>query len=410
MNISSVDVACLKKRNPDQYSQSSNKISRMDKEEIINKLKDTDAKTALLSLLNDVKIEYYGDKTHPFEMRQIAFYSNPKLDIKRYNDFEIPKKTGETRKISAPVNGLKAILRCLNIILQEIYEPSKYAMGFVRNRSVVDNAKKHVCQNYVFNIDLKDFFPSITRSRIYYRLKAKPFELSDDMARIISGLCCMKVTENDEVKYILPQGAPTSPTITNIICERLDRRLAGLAKRFGLNYTRYADDITFSSSHNVYQEESEFRKELQRIITKDRFVINDKKIRLQKRGGRQEVTGVIVCEKTNVSKRYTREIRSLLYIWERYGYEDAVSCFYPRYKSEKGHVKKGNPNLYAVLEGKLLYLKMVKGEKDSVYKRLQDKYDRLMETIIPITKETNNRTNNEALISELENLLDELLK
>ncbi len=383
---------------------------QMDKERIIETLNTHDCKTALLTLLNDAKQEYLGDKAYPFELRQITFYSNPASDVKRYNDFEIPKKSGGTRKISAPVEGLKIILKCMNMILQEIYEPSKYAMGFAKNRSVVDNAKRHINQNYVFNIDLKDFFPSITRARICARLKVKPFEFSDDIARMISGLCTMKVTDGENIKYVLPQGAPTSPTITNIICDKLDHKLAGLAKRFGLNYSRYADDITFSSSHNVYQEESDFRKELQRIITEDGFVINDKKTRLQKRGGRQEVTGVIVCEKANVTKKYVKEIRNLLYIWERYGYDEAVKRFHPRYKAEKGYTKKGNPNLDAVLGGKLLYLKMVKGENDSVYKRLQGKYDHLMEVKNPIINQTDNQTNNEALISELENLLDELLK
>lgn len=382
----------------------------MDKERIIEALNTHDCKTALLTLLNDAKQEYLGDKAYPFELKQITYYSNPASNVKRYIDFEIPKKSGGKRKISAPVDGLKIILRCLNMILQEIYEPSKYAMGFAKNRSVVDNAKKHVNQNYVFNIDLKDFFPSVIRARICARLKVKPFAFSDDIARMISGLCTMKVKDGDTVKYVLPQGAPTSPTLTNIICDRLDHKLAGLAKRFGLNYSRYADDITFSSSHNVYQEDGDFRQELNRIITEEGFTINDKKTRLQKRGGRQEVTGVIVCEKTNVTKKYVKEIRNLLYIWERYGYDEAVKSFHPRYKAEKGHVKKHNPNLYAVLEGKLLYLKMVKGENDSVYKRLQGKYDSLMEVKNPIIKPTDNQTNNEALISELENLLDELLK
>lgn len=119
---------------------------------------------------------------------------------------------------------------------------------------------------------------------------------------------------------------------------------------------------------------------------------------------------MIVCEKANVTKKYVKGIRNLLYIWERYGYDEAVKRFHPRYKAEKGYTKKGNPNLDAVLGGKLLYLKMVKGENDSVYKRLQGKYDHLMEVKNPIINRTDNQTNNEALISELENLLDELLK
>jgi retron-type reverse transcriptase len=145
-----------------------------------------------------------------------------------------------------------------------------------------------------------------------------------------------------------------------MICDTLDRRLAGLAKRFGLHYSRYADDITFSSMHYVYAKNGEFRKELIRIIKSQGFTINEEKTRLQKRGSRQEVTGIVVSErKLNVAKKYVREIRSLLYIWEKYGYSVAMSRFLPKYKLEKGHVKKGNPDLINVLEGKLLYLKMV---------------------------------------------------
>lgn len=178
--------------------------------------------------------------------------------------------------------------------------------------------------------------------------------------------------------YVLPQGAPTSPIITNMICDKLDHRLGGLARRFGLNYTRYADDITFSSMHNVFQENSDFRKELARIIGDQGFVINDKKTRLQKRGSRQEVTGIILSDRLNVSQKYVRDIRNILYMWEKYGYSVAYAKFFPKYKEEKGHVKKGNPDLVNVIDGKLMYLKMVKGEEDSVYKRLYTKFQNLV--------------------------------
>ena len=177
--------------------------------------------------------------------------------------------------------------------------------------------------------------------------------------------------------YVLPQGAPTSPVITNMICDKLDRRLGGLAKRFGLRYTRYADDITFSSMHNVYQKNSEFRKELQRIIKGQGFTINDSKTRLQKKGSRQEVTGIVVSDKINVCHKYVRDVRNILYIWDRYGYNVAYGKFFPKYKEEKGHVKKGNPNLINVVDGKLMYLRMVKGEDDSVYQSLYEKFCKL---------------------------------
>lgn len=163
-----------------------------------------------------------------------------------------------------------------------------------------------------------------------------------------------------------------------MICDTLDRRLAGLAKRFGLRYTRYADDITFSSMHYVYADKGDFRKELVRIIQDQGFAINENKTRLQKLGSRQEVTGVIVSDKINVTKKYVREIRSLLHIWDKYGYTTAMSKFLPKYVAEKGHVKKGNPNLTNVLDGKLLYLKMVKGDSDSIYVKLYTKFQELL--------------------------------
>lgn len=130
--------------------------------------------------------------------------------------------------------------------------------------------------------------------------------------------------------------------------------------------------------HNVYQKDGDFRKELVRIIQSQGFTINEKKTRLQKIGGRQEVTGIIVSDKLNVTQKYVRDIRNILYIWDRYGYGVAYSKFFPKYKKEKGHVKKGNPDLMNILDGKLMYLKMVKGEDDNVYKRLHDKFEKLV--------------------------------
>ena len=171
-------------------------------------------------------------------------------------------------------------------------------------------------------------------------MQIEPFNFPQPVANVLAGLCSMKETrklEDGTMKdfYVLPQGAPTSPIITNMICDKLDRRLAGLAHRFGLHFTRYADDITFSSMHNVYKENSDFRKELNRIICEQGFTLNEKKTRLQKLGGRQEVTGIIVSNKLNVSQKYVRDIRNILYIWDKYGYNSAYAKFFPKYKEEK---------------------------------------------------------------------------
>lgn len=332
----------------------------------------------LLSLINDLKSEELGDRAYPIAMRQINFHCNPNRLRNRYILYKIPKKVGGFRTICAPNKGLKEIQIWLNKIFSAIYTPSPFAMGFATGRSVAMNAGLHTGKNYVYNIDLKDFFPSIQQARIWKRLLLTPFNFPQSVANVLAGLCCMKdISDRDNPRYILPQGAPTSPLLTNAICDTLDRRLAGLAKRFGLDYSRYADDITFSSMHNVYAQDGEFVLELKRIISGQGFTINESKTRLQKKGESQEVTGLVVNEKANVTRKYVRELRDLMYIWSKYGYTTAYQKFYPRYKRDKGHVKKGEPNLENVLNGKLLYLRMVKGESDSVYQRLYQRFIKL---------------------------------
>lgn len=368
----------------------------MDKTQITQIASQMSTREDLLTLLNRIKqdkvreLGFDVDKFYPFTMKHLLYYCNPNHAFHRYRQFKIKKKSGGFRQITAPRNqNLMLLLQAVNEILKSIYTPSDCATGFTEGRSVVTNATIHKGQNYIFNIDLKDFFPSIEQRRVLKRFAAKPFNFKPEIALLLSGLCAMKVKretpdtskERDLDKaylYVLPQGAPTSPIITNMICDTLDRRLLGLAKRFGLHYSRYADDITFSSMHNVYIENGEFRKELTRIIEGQGFTINASKTRLQKLGSRQEVTGIIVSDKLNVTKKYVREIRSLLYIWEKYGYSAAMARFLPKYKAEKGHVKKGNPDLTNVLDGKLMYLKMVKGESDPVYARLYNKFQQLV--------------------------------
>ena len=362
----------------------------MDKRLIVEKMKTVNTKIGLLQLLNELKTEDLESDAYPFEMKQLNFFCNPNNTRNRYTNFKIRKKSGGFRQITSPRSrSFMMMLQAVNVLLKSLYAPSDYAMGFTEGRSVVTNATVHKGQNYVFNIDLKDFFPSVEQWRIWKCLQLAPFHFPEEIASLIAGLCSMrvkrdepnytKVHQNDQnFIYVLPQGAPTSPIITNIICRTLDRRLAGLARRFNLNYTRYADDITFSSMHNVYQVDGEFRTELTRIIQEQHFFINGDKTRLQKKGARQEVTGIIVSHKLNVTQKYVRDIRNILYIWDRYGYQSAMAKFLPKYKSEKGHVKKGNPDLINVIDGKLMYLKMVKGEEDSVYNRLHDKFQELV--------------------------------
>lgn len=360
----------------------------MERKEIKQRVSQLQDKEALLQLLNDiVKDELSGDNVFSFSMKQLSYYCNPNNLRGRYSHFSIPKKTGGQRRISAPSRGLAHILYYVNEMLKAVYQPSDYAMGFAEGRNVVDNASRHIGQNYVFNTDLENFFPSIEQPRVWKRFQLPPFNFNQKLASILAGLCCIKEkSEDGNFIYVLPQGAPTSPLITNAICDNLDRKLCGLARRFGLHYSRYADDITFSSMYNVFYEDGEFVSELKRIVEDQKFRIKASKTRLQKVGQRQEVTGLTVSNRVNTSKGYIAEIRNLLHIWEKYGYNEAYKRFYPHYKKNKGHVKKGEPMLENVLYGKLQYLKMVKGEKDPVYSALQARYNRLTS---PLNAEVN---------------------
>lgn len=381
----------------------------MEKSIIKKRAQEMSSVEDLLALLNELKQDEYGEKAFPIELKKITYYQNPNRPG-RYSQFQIPKKSGDYRTISAPAEGLDDILHFLNRVFQALYEPKNCVMGFTENRSVVDNANVHLNQNYVLNLDLKDFFTSVDQARVWKRIQLEPYNIKPRMANTIAGLCSMKVVnEDNETRFVLPQGAPTSPILTNIVCEKLDRRLMGLAKRFGLNYSRYADDMTFSSMHNVYQENGEFMKELNRIISDQGFRINNKKTRLQKRGSRQEVTGLIIGSKANVSQKYIKEIRILLHTWEKFGYQAAQSYFYPRYKEEK-IAKKGEPLIENVISGKLMYMRMVKGANDSTYQTLQSRFDKL--TNVPGLKQGNKGSNTDLtyfisyLVPEFEKFYD----
>lgn len=369
------------------------KLTTENKKFIQSAFRDMHNKKDLLSLLNYVKPFVYGPKTRPFGLHHLNYHYNPKNDNNRYRSFEVAKKSGGTRIINTPSLGLKSIQKCLNIIFQVVCDLNPAATGFVPGKSIVDNARVHAGSNYVFNIDLRDFFSSIDQARIWGRFQHPPFNLDRKtnrikIASILASLCCHKfeVERQDQEgnwilveKNVLPQGAPTSPVIANIICQQLDFYLSSVAKRFGLRYTRYADDITFSSMHNVYHKHGEFLKEIYRIIDLQNFHINRAKVRLQKIGYRQEVTGLTVNMKPNVNNRYVKQLRMFLFYWENYGYNSANNIFKKYYKQDKGYVK-GVKELNNVLQGKLHFLKMIKGLENDTYSKLKKRYENLIAT------------------------------
>ena len=373
-----------KKTTPYKGSQAQTHRKGTSQKDVSVRLRDLwrclENKQDLLYLINIAMEGLYGEMAQSVSMKQLSNMAYTANGEQRYTSFQIPKKKkGEFRTIDAPIPPLKNIQRALNSILQAVYTPHAAAMGFTPGRSVMDNARVHVGQRYIYNIDLKDFFPSISSNRVYACLCSKRFSLTAEIASLISDLCCYT---NSEGHKVLPQGAPTSPIITNIICERMDRKLQKLAKAYGLRYTRYADDITFSGNKYVFAPEGRFCTLLKHIVEEEeQFVINPSKTRIEHRGMRQEATGITINHKPNVSRDYVRQLRVLLHNWEMNGYSKAQANFLAHYaqSNTKNLLWKGTHLIENIIAGKLLYLKMVKGETDSTYKALKQRYDKLIQ-------------------------------
>ena len=238
----------------------------------------------------------------------------------------------------------------------------------------------------MYNIDLKDFFDYIDIRRVKKALK-ELFEWNNDdffMPYYFAKLCCCdkivtRIDVNGKKNHIracvLPQGAPTSPMLTNIVCQDMDKQLQELAAKHFATFTRYADDITFSCDTNIFNPNSEFCIALRRIVQRDnRFVINKQKTRIQSNNHQQEVTGIIVNQKVNIKKHYVKQLRMWLYLWEHYGYDQAQKFFISDYLKDKGHVKKPCAKIENVLCGKLDYLKMVVSADSEMYKKLHSRY------------------------------------
>lgn len=238
-----------------------------------------------------------------------------------YYSFEIPKKSGGYRKIHAPIGVLKIIQKklsdCLYNYRDQICKDNEINLNishaFERKKGIISNAVIHKNKRYIINIDLKDFFDSFHFGRVRgYFEKNKYFELPVEVSTIIAQLVCYDGK--------LPQGAPTSPIITNLICNVLDYKLLQLAKKYRLDYTRYADDLTFSTNDkNILKNYEQFYQNLNKIIVKNGFEINSKKTRLIYKSSSQSVTGLVVNEKVNISHIYYKRIRSMAYHLYRSG-------------------------------------------------------------------------------------------
>ena len=281
--------------------------------------------------------------------------------------FTLPKKDGSNRTIEAPQGVLKTVQRRLATYLLALYGSRSTVHGFSSGKSIITNARVHVGRAFVFNIDLSDFFNSIHFGRVYGLFAKSPYRFSPSVARVLTQLCCFKGR--------LPQGAPTSPIVSNLVCAQLDTQLKLLARKHKCRYTRYADDITFSSAETTFPTELAMNtgdkwqpsETVEAIIKKSVFSINPTKTRMQRRSNRQSVTGLVVNRKVNIERRYLQSVRGMLRAFERDGVAEADKRWREEYRVRQTLVKK---DFLSTLVGRVAYIGQVKGWDSHAYLRL----------------------------------------
>lgn len=295
-----------------------------------------------------------------------------------YTSFTLVKKSGGHRTIHSPSSNLAILQKKLTYILSLNFSPHNQAHGFIEERSIVTNASEHLKKSFVLNLDLENFFESISFARVR-RMFTSYFKLNESVATTLANICI-------HPDGFLPQGAVTSPMISNILSKSLDKELKQLSiESKGVNYTRYADDITFSTNKRIFPRSIAFlndagqvvlNERLIQIIKKNGFNVNEQKIRLQDRKSNQSVTGITVNEILNVSRIYIRRIRSILNCIEKNIDDlDVAREVFERKYPFRQRTKGNYPEMFSVLRGMITHVGHVKGKSDPVYLKLAGRFN-----------------------------------
>ena len=330
-----------------------------------NQLKKTDSDLEQLAKHNLPKITDIKSLAQllgiTVEELRFLSYDRKLNQVSHYITYGIKKKSGGIRKITAPKPKLKRVQRSILDKLLSKVDINLAAQGFMIGKSIVSNAVPHIGAGIVINMDLKDFFPTISFKRIFGLYKKLGF--SPQISTVLALICTIPEEEklrvhgkewylNSEKRY-LPQGAPTSPMLTNIICRKLDSRLTGIAKQLGFRYTRYADDMTFSGPTTIRKNINKLKWQVRSVIKDEDFILHPDKTKVMVNGHRKEVTGITVNEVLNVPSKKLKDFRALLYQLEKDGPKDKYW---------------GDPsvNLFESIEGYARFVNMVnptKGKK-----------------------------------------------
>jgi RNA-directed DNA polymerase len=286
-----------------------------------------------------------------------------------YNSFYIPKRKGGQRLIEVPETPLLKTQKGLNFFLQAYYACIKpqSVHGFIKTKSysnkpsgIISNASMHINKATVLNIDLKDFFQNISSKQVFQLFRSPLFNFNENMAAAYTLLCTHKGH--------LPTGAPTSPILSNFICLELDRAMQQFCLIHELSYSRYADDLSFSSNQHI---STNTLLDLISAINALGFQINDKKVRMQGRRGRQTVTGLVVNQKVNVDRRYIRKLRAALHDLELNGLANAST---KHFKLQETASEAQQQHFISRIQAQINFVGSVRGKDDEVFLKLKLKF------------------------------------
>jgi RNA-directed DNA polymerase len=305
-----------------------------------------------------------------------------------YRVFQVAKRNGGHRPIAAPHPTVKILQQKLLRVLTLVSRPRPAAHGFTLGRDIRTNSSPHVAKTWVLNIDLTDFFTAIHFGRVMGVLTSPAYRVGRPAAALLAQLCCYDGVypggsrlADGSVRGFLPQGSPTSPILSNMICHRLDRELQELARDHGCFYTRYADDITFSTQARAFPASLASRRSprqtaavvgesLQNVVSSNGFEVNATKVRIQRNNEHQSVTGLTVNRAPNLGRGYIRSVRAMIDDARMNGIAAAEGELRTKYYSRSRNPAFSPPSFVRVLRGRLDFIKMVKGERDPAYQSL----------------------------------------
>lgn len=314
-----------------------------------------------------LKVDSLNDLCYLLEINESALLGLRENRV--YNEFYIRKQSGGKRLIEDPIDPLQEVQGLLNDYLQSVYylRRSRAAYGFqlvfpheAMPRNIKSNARLHLGKSWMLNADFQNFFHQISRERLLGLFGQPPFAFPPEVSAVLADLCTYKGR--------LPMGAPTSPVLSNLVSLELDNDYQDFADLHNMVYTRFADDLTFSSFEAITPGH---RREIVQLASIHGFVFNERKFKLLRPQDAKVVTGLKVADKVELLDEYLTDLEA-----ELLKYAHAVEVNTRSGLTDREHLKKHEQ----ILEGHLQFVAFVVGKNDAVYKRLKRQYREAQDT------------------------------